>query len=92
MNCNYAQDFIYRGVAILDADGNKCRLRNARDIARVILAKAHGWDSRYGEVMSELAKKGFFPPFDTLKLEGHLLMDDFVESSVVVSLKCWFIF
>ncbi|CAH3018781.1 unnamed protein product [Porites evermanni] len=84
MNCNYAQDFIYRGVAILDADGNKCRLRNARDIARVILAKAHGWDSRYGEVMSELAKKGFFPPFDTLKLEGHLLMDDFVESSVVI--------
>lgn len=84
MNCNYAQDFIYKGVAVLDSDGNKCRLRNAKDVARVILAKAHGWDSRYKEVLGELAKKGFFPPFDKLKLEGQLLMDDFVESSVVV--------
>ena len=84
MNCNYAQDFIYKGVAVMDSDGNKCRLRNAKDVARVILAKAHGWDSRYTEVMNELGKKGFVPPFDKLKLEGHLLMDDFVESSVVV--------
>lgn len=68
----------------MDSDGNKCRLRNAKDVARVILAKAHGWDSRYTEVMNELGKKGFVPPFDKLKLEGHLLMDDFVESSVVV--------
>jgi len=36
-------------------------------------------------VMNELEKKGFVPPFDKLKLEGHLLLDDFVESSVVVS-------
>lgn len=85
MSCTYAQDFIYKGVAVLDNDGNKCRLRNAKDVARVILAKAHGWNSRNKEVMSELAKKGFFPPFDSLKLESHLLMDDFVESSVVVS-------
>lgn len=88
MNCNYAQDFIFKGVAILDTDGNKCRLRNAKDVARVILAKAHGWDSRFKEVMGELAKKGFLPPFDRLKLEGHLLMDDFVESTVVVK-KCF---
>lgn len=84
MNCNYAQDFIYKGVAVLDTDGNKCRLRNAKDVARVILAKASGWDSRYTEVMNELENKGFDPPFDKLKLEGHLLMDEFVESSVVV--------
>ena len=84
MSCTYAQDFIYKGVAILDNDGNKCRLRNAKDVARVILAKACGWNSRNKEVMSELEKKGFFPPFDSLKLESHLLMDDFVESSVVV--------
>lgn len=84
MNCNYAQDFIYKGVAILDTDGNKCRLRSAKDVARVILAKAHGWDSRFTEVVGELAKKGFLPPFDSLKLEGHLLMDEFVESTVVV--------
>jgi len=84
MNCSYAQDFIYKGVAILDTDGNKCRLRNAKDVARVILAKAHGWDSRFTEVVGELAKKGFLPPFDRLKLEGHLLMDEFVESTVVV--------
>ena len=84
MSCTYAQDFIYKGVAILDNDGNKCRLRNAKDVARVILAKACGWNSRNKEVMSELEKKGFFPPFDSLKLESHVLMDDFVESSVVV--------
>ena len=84
MSCTYAQDFIYKGVAILDNDGNKCRLRNAKDVARVILAKACGWNSRNKEVMSELEKKGFFPPFDSLKLESRLLMDDFVESSVVV--------
>ena len=73
-------------MAILDTDGNKCRLRNAKDVARVILAKAHGWDSRFTEVVGELAKKGFLPPFDRLKLEGHLLMDEFVESTVVVRL------
>lgn len=84
MSCNYAQDFIYKGVAVLDSDGNKCRLRNAKDVARVILAKAHGWNSRYTEVLGELSKKGFCPPFNKLKLEGQLLMDDFVESSVVV--------
>ena len=68
----------------MDTDGNKCRLRNAKDVARVILAKASGWNSRYTEVMDELEKKGFDAPFDKLKLEGHLLMDEFVESSVVV--------
>lgn len=84
MNCNYAQDFIYKGVAILDTDGNKCRLRSAKDVARVILAKARGWDSRFTEVKGELTKKGFLQPFDGLKLEGHLLMDEFVENTVVV--------
>ena len=29
-------------------------------------------------------KKGFLPPFDGLKLGGHLLMDEFVENAVVV--------
>lgn len=84
MSCNYAQDFIYKGVAILDTQTKKCRLRNAKDVARVILAKARGWDSRFAEVMGELAKKSFLPPFDGLKLGGHLLMDEFVENAVVV--------
>ena len=84
MNCNYAQDFIYKGVAVLDTQTKKCRLRNAKDVARVILAKARGWDSRFDEVMGELEEKGFLPPFDGLKLGGHLLMDEFVENAVVV--------
>ena len=84
MNCGYAHDFIYKGVATLDSEGSKCRLRQARDVARVILAQARGWDRRYTEMKNELAMKGFYAPFDKLKLESHLLMDDFVDSMIVV--------
>ena len=89
MNCSYAHDYIYKGVAILDAEGNKCRLRNARDVSRVILALARGWDARFSEVKFELAKKGFQTPFDSFKIESHMLMDDFVDSTVVVSEVQW---
>lgn len=84
MNSGYAQDFIYKGVALLDTDGSKCRLRSAKDVSRVILARARGWDKRFNEVTEELTKKGFLPPFDKLKLEGRMLMDEFVENTVVV--------
>lgn len=84
MNCNYVQDFIYKGVVVLDIDGNKCRLRNVKDVVRVILVKVFGWDLRYIEVMNELENKGFDLLFDKLKFEGYLLMDEFVESFVVV--------
>ena len=86
MNCSYAQDYVYKGIALFDADGNKCRLRNAKDVARIILAQAKGWDQRLGEIKDELAKKKFLPSFDSLKIDSHLLVDDFVDSTIVVSL------
>ena len=91
MNCGYAHDFIYKGVATLDSEGSKCRLRQARDVARVILAQAQGWKRRYDAVKSELALKGFFAPFDKLKLESHLLIDDYVNSMIVVWLVNFYV-
>ncbi|XP_032232309.2 uncharacterized protein LOC116614879 isoform X2 [Nematostella vectensis] len=84
MNCSYAQDYIYKGVAILDAEGNKCRLKNAKDVGRIILAQARGWNRRFNQVKEELGKKGFFPPFNKMMIESNLLIDDFVDSMIVV--------
>lgn len=85
MTCVFSQDYIYKGVAILDAEGNKCKLRTAKDVARIILAQARGWNRRYDQLKDELAKKQFEPPFKRLKIESQLLIDDFVDNMIVVS-------
>ena len=85
MNCNYAQDYIYKGIAHFDSDGNKCRLRHASDVARVILAQAKGWDRRLCELKEELAKKKLPFEFCKLKFDSHLLVDEFIDNVVVVS-------
>jgi hypothetical protein len=89
MNCTFSQDYIYKGVAVLDAEGNKCKLRTAKDVARIILAQAHGWNRRCNQLKEELALKGFAPPFSNLKLESQLLIDDFIDNMIVVSIYMW---
>ncbi|KXJ13938.1 hypothetical protein AC249_AIPGENE23961 [Exaiptasia diaphana] len=85
MNCTFSQDYIYKGVAILDAEGNKCKLRTAKDVARIILAQARGWNRRYNQLKEQLIVKGFIPPFRSLKIESQLLIDDFVDNMIVKS-------
>ncbi|KAK3751530.1 hypothetical protein QZH41_019423 [Actinostola sp. cb2023] len=84
MSCTFSQDYIYKGVAVLDAEGNKCKLRTAKDVARIILAQARGWNRRYNQLKDELVLKGFVPPFSNLKIESQLLIDDFVDNMIVV--------
>lgn len=90
MNCTFSQDYIYKGVAVLDAEGNKCKLRTAKDVARIILAQARGWNRRYNQLKEELVWKGFLPPFKSLKIESQLLIDDFVDNMIVVSMNFYF--
>jgi hypothetical protein len=84
MICQFAQDFIYKGVAHLENKGARLALRKAMDVARVIITTAKGWDARKKEIMQTLADKGITTVPKGLKLQSQMLVDDFIENSVVV--------
>ena len=80
-----AEDYIQKGVLMLQHQTGKCRLKKAKDIARVILAAARGWQSRKIELTNALEAQGFAPPFDALKSECKSLIEDYVDHMVIVS-------
>eukprot|EP00794_Sanderia_malayensis_P006070 gene6070-6772_t len=84
LQCSIANDFIYKGVVLLQYQTGRCRLKQARDVARVILAAARGWDNRNKELNLALLSKGCYPPFDDLGPESLSLMDDYVDHMVIV--------
>lgn len=84
MLSQFAQNFIYKGVAHLENKGARFQLRGAVDIARVIITTANGWDSRKKELTQALADKGITCDVKELKLQSQMLIDDFIESSFVV--------
>ncbi|XP_046839524.1 uncharacterized protein LOC124433781 isoform X2 [Xenia sp. Carnegie-2017] len=79
-----AQDYIYKGVSHLENKGSRFQLRKAMDVARVIITTANGWDARKKEMENSLAEKGVPSPTKILKLESQMLIDDFIDNSVVV--------
>lgn len=79
-----AQDYIYKGVSHLENKGSRFQLRKAMDVARVIVTTANGWDARKKEIVNSLAEKGVPSPTKILKLESQMLIDDFIDNSVVV--------
>jgi hypothetical protein len=84
MICQLAQDFIYKGVAHLENKGARLPLRKALDVARVIITTAKGWDARKKEITQTLAGKAITTVPKGLKLQSQMLVDDFIENSVVV--------
>ena len=82
-----SQDFIYKGVAHLENKGARFQLRKAVDVARVIITTANGWDTRKKEITQTLADKGITTVTKSLKLQSQMLVDDFIENSVVVCLS-----
>ena len=86
LQCSIADDYTYKGVVLLQYQTGRCRLKQARDVGRVILAAARGWDSRNKELINELARKGFVTDFDSLKTESVSLIDDYVDHMVIVSI------
>ena len=87
-----AQDFIYKGVGHLENKGARFQLRKAVDVARVIITTANGWDARKKEITHTLAEKGITTVPKELKLQSQMLVDDFIENSVVVRFKRSYIF
>ena len=85
LECSIAEDYIYKAVVVLEYQTGKCRLKQAKEVARVILAAARGWDIRNRELLDAMEARGFFPPFVSLKHESKTLMDDFVDHMVIVS-------
>ncbi len=85
LQCSIANDYIYKGVVLLQYQTGRCRLKQARDVARVILAAARGWDSRNKELTNALISKGCQPPFDYLSPESVSLMEDYIDHMVIVS-------
>ena len=79
-----AEDFVQKGVVVLQHQTGKCRLKRAKDIARVILAAARGWQSRNSELTSLMESRGFVSPLDKLKPECKSLMEDYVDHMVIV--------
>lgn len=79
-----AHDFIYKGVGHLENKGARFQLRKAVDVARVIITTANGWDARKKEITHTLAEKGITTVTKELKLQSQMLVDDFIENSVVV--------
>ena len=84
MICQLAQDFIYKGVAHLENKGTRLPLRKALDVARVIITTAKGWDARKKEITQTLVDRGIATVPKGLKLQSQMLVDDFIENSVVV--------
>lgn len=84
MLSQFAQDFIYKGVANLENKGARFQLRKACDIARVIITRANGWDSRKREIVGALSDKAITCEVKELKLQSQTLVEDFIESSFVV--------
>ena len=80
-----AEDYIQKGVLILQHQNGKCRLKKANDVARVILAAARGWQSRTTELKNALKAKKLAFPFDTLSSECKTLIDDYIDHMVIVS-------
>ena len=85
LQCSMAEDFIQKGVLILQHQNGRCRLKKAQDVSRVILAAARGWQNRSMELKIALEAKGLTPPFETLKSECKTLIDDYVDHMVIVS-------
>lgn len=85
LQCSMAEDYIQKGVLTLQHQTGKCKLKKAKDIARVILAAARGWQSRRTELIRILEAKGFAPPFNLLKAECKALIEDYVDHMVIVS-------
>lgn len=84
MLSQFAQDFIYKGVAYLENKGARFQLRTACDVARVIISRAIGWDARKKDITQALADKAINCRLKELKLQSQMLIDDFIESSFVV--------
>lgn len=80
-----AEDFIQKGVLILQHQNGRCRLKKAQDVSRVILAAARGWQNRSVELKIALEAKRLAPPFAALKSECKTLIDDYVDHMVIVS-------
>ena len=80
-----AQDFIYKGVAHLENKGSRFQLRKAAAVARVIITTAIGWDGRKKDITQTFADKGITIAPKALKLQSQMLVDDFIENSIVVS-------
>ena len=85
LKCSMAEDYIQKGVLILQHQNGKCRLKKANDVARVILAAARGWQSRTTELKNALKAKKLAFPFDTLSSECKTLIDDYIDHMVIVS-------
>ena len=84
----FAQDFVYKGVAHLENKGTRFNLRKAMDVARIIITTAYGWHLRKEEIMQALTDKAITTVTKGLKLQSQMLVDDFIENSVVVSSDC----
>ena len=84
MLSQFAQDFIYKGVAYLENKGSRFQLRKGFDVARMIITRANGWDIRKKEITEALAEKTITSAVKELKLQSQMLIDDFIESSFVV--------
>ena len=80
-----AEDYIQKGVLILQHQNGKCRLKKANDVSRVILAAARGWQSRSIELKNALQAARIVPPFDKLKPECNTMIDDYIDHMVIVS-------
>ena len=87
LQCSMAEDFVQKGVVMLQHQTGKCRLKQAKDVARVILAAARGWHSRNTELTSIMETKGFVHPFEYLKPECKSLIEDYVDHMVIVRIQ-----
>jgi len=84
LKCSMAEDYIQKGVLVLQHQNGKCRLKKPNDVARVILAAARGWQSRTTELKNALKAKKLTFSLDTLRSECRTLIDDYIDHMVIV--------
>ncbi len=85
LQCYIANDYVYKGVVLLEYQSGRCRLKQAKEVARVILAAARGWDSRNKELTNCLISKGCEVTSEFMKPDSLSLMEDYVDHMVIVS-------